>query len=293
MTLSVRYEAPDSIEQAIHLLRQARQPRLLAGGTDVLVQMRSRRIQPDVMIDIKKIRELSQIEVQADGLKIGAAVSCLALLDHPEFKNTYPGVAQAANLIGSFQVRGRATMTGNLCNASPAADSVPALIAAGAQAIIAGPNGRRQVPVEAIPQAPGQTSLADDELLVALFLPKPAPGNGMAYLRFTPRTEMDIAVVGAGVSLTLNAQGICTDAKVCLGAVAKTAIVLPEAAEILIGTTVDDAVLEMLALAARRAARPITDKRGTAAFRTKLAGVMAQRSARLALQRAQEKLNNG
>jgi carbon-monoxide dehydrogenase medium subunit len=198
-------------------------------------------------------------------------------------------VVEAANLIGSTQIQGRATMVGNLCNASPAADSVPALIAAGASAVVAGPRGKRTVPVEKIAVAPGKTSLKKGEIVEAILLPKRPPRSGDAYLRFIPRTEMDIAVVGVGVSLTLDAKGVCTAARVGLGAVAERVLLVPEAAKALIGSKVDGPALERLAAAASAACRPIDDKRGTKEFRIKVAGVLARRAAEIALQRAKGK----
>jgi carbon-monoxide dehydrogenase medium subunit len=183
-------------------------------------------------------------------------------------------------------VKGRATIGGNLCNASPAADSVPALIAAGAIVCIVGPQGSRKVLVEEFVMGPGKTTLARGELVASFLLPRRAPHSGDAYLRFTPRTEMDIAVVGAAVNLTLDNDGVCTRARVSLGAVAERALLVPEAATAMIGTRVDEAALERLAAAASAACRPIDDKRGTKEFRIKVSGVMARRAAAIALERA-------
>ena len=197
-------------------------------------------------------------------------------------------MVEASALIGSTQVQGRATMAGNLCNASPAADSVPALIAAGAKVMIAGPKGSREIPVEEVATAPGKTSLAKGEFVTSIFLPARAPHSGDAYLRFIPRTEMDIAVVGVGVNLTLDGGGTCTAARVALGAVAARAVVADEAAKALIGSKVDAAALAKLSEAASAACRPIDDKRGTKEFRIKVAGVLARRTAEIALERARK-----
>ena len=202
-------------------------------------------------------------------------------------KGAWPGVVEAFELIGSTQVQGRASMGGNLCNGSPAADAVPAMIAAGAVCTIAGPNGQREAKVEDIVTGPGETSLAVGEIIVDFFFPDRPPRSGDAYLRFIPRTEMDIAVVGVGVSLTLDDAGVCTDARVALGAVAPTQLLLEDAAAALIGNTLDGAAMEKLDSAARAACRPITDKRGTIEFRTKIAGVLARRAAKIAQQRAE------
>ncbi len=192
-------------------------------------------------------------------------------------------------LIGSTQVQGRASLAGNLCNASPAADSVPAVIAARAICVVAGPSGRREAPVETIAIGPGKTSLARDEMIVEFRLPKRPARSADAYLRFIPRTEMDIAVVGAAVNVTLDSDGTCTDAMVVLGAVAPTAVIVPAAAEALIGNKLDEATLERLDAAARAACNPINDKRGTIEYRTKVAGVLARRAAAIAFQRAGER----
>jgi carbon-monoxide dehydrogenase medium subunit len=283
----MRYEAPESLDAAVALLADAGgKARVLAGGTDLLVQMKGDVIAPDLVVDIKKIDEVRSIVTENGGFRIGAAVTGAELGEHAGVKAAWPGVVEAVELIGSTQVQGRATPGGNLCNGSPAADSVPAMIAAGATVDIVGPNGRRTVPVEDVPTGPGTTSLATGEIVVSFFLPAKPARSGDAYLRMIPRTEMDIAVVGAGVCLTLDEGGVCTAARVALGAVAPTALLVPEAAEALIGTTVDEAALEKLAAAASAACRPIDDKRGTKEYRIKVAGVMARRAAQTALERA-------
>jgi carbon-monoxide dehydrogenase medium subunit len=289
MTADLRFETPASAQEAAVLLASVHgRGRVLAGGTDLLVQMRSGRVQPELIIDVKRIEEMVSVTPDRGGWRVGASVACMDLVRHEAFAAAFPGVVDGANWIGSVQVRSRATMGGNLCNASPAADSVPAMIAVGAIASVEGPNGRREVPVAEIPVGPSKTSLEPGELVVSLFFPEPPAGSSSAYMRFTPRTEMDIAVVGVGVALTLNDQGVCTDATVCLGAVAEKAIVVPQAAAALIGTKIDEAALQALGKAASAAARPIDDKRGTKVFRTKLAGVIARRTAQRALKRIQE-----
>jgi len=283
-------EAPKSLADAVALLAGANgAARVLAGGTDLLIQMRSGRLQPELLVDVKGIPEMRSIAAESGGFRFGAAVSCMELVEHAAFARTWPGLTDAVKLIGSIQVKGRATVGGNLCNASPAADSVPALIAAGAVASIVGPGGRREARVEDIATGPGKTSLAKGELVASFLLPQRAPRSGDAYLRFTPRTEMDIAVVGAGVNLTLDAQGVCSQARVALGAVAERALLVPQAAAALIGSKVDAAALERLAAAASAACRPIDDKRGTKEFRIKIAGVLARRAAAIALARARGK----
>lgn len=283
----MRYESPESVEAAVALLADgAAIPRVLGGGTDLLVQLRAGMVDPDLVIDIKKIRETREITVENGGYRVGAAVSGAELGEHASLKRAWPGVVEAVELIGSTQIQGRASMGGNLCNASPAADSVPALIAADAFCTIAGPEGRREVAVEQICTGPGRTSLGRGEFVVSFFFPERAPRSGDAYLRFIPRTEMDIAVVGAGVNLSLDASGVCSAARVALGAVAPTPILVPEAGAALVGTRLDDDDLNAMAAAASAACNPIDDKRGTVEYRVKVAGVMARRACTIAIERA-------
>ncbi|MPZ47625.1 MAG: xanthine dehydrogenase family protein subunit M [Betaproteobacteria bacterium] len=290
----MRYEKPKNVDEAVALLAAEKGlARVLAGGTDLLVQMRSGRAQPDLMVDCKAIADMTSIVAENGALRFGAATACMVLVEHPEFPAACPGVTDAVKLIGSIQVKGRASVGGNVCNASPAADSVPALIAAGATARISGPRGSRDVPVESLATGPGKTCLARDELVVSFLVPRKQPRSGDAYLRFTPRTEMDIAVVSAGVNLTLDAAGICTQARVSLGAVAERPLLVAEAGAALIGSRIDGAALERLAAAASAACRPIDDKRGTREYRIKVAGVLARRAAQIALDRARPDISPG
>ncbi len=283
----MRYEAPRTLESAVALLvGEPGSAQILAGGTDLLVRMKSGFAEPDLVVDIKRIDAMNAITAEGGGWRVGAAVSGAELGEHDGVSADWPGVVEATELIGSTQIQGRATMAGNLCNASPAADSVPAMVAAGAVARVAGPNGTREVAVGDIATGPGKTSLAKGEIVVSIFLPARAASSGDAYLRFIPRTEMDIAVVGVGVSLTLDASGTCTAARVSLGAVAATVLLVEDAAAALIGSPVDEAALERLAAACSAACKPIDDKRGTVEFRTKVAGVLARRAATIALERA-------
>ena len=259
---------------------------VLAGGTDLLVRLRTGFIEPDLVVDIKRIAATRAIEATASGFRIGAAVTGAELAEHAKLLKAWPGVVEAANLIGSKQVQGRCTMTGNLCNASPAADSVPALVAAAAKAVIVGPKGKRTIPVEQVPVGPGKTSLAKGEIIESILLPKRPARSGDAYLRFIPRTEMDIAVVGVAVSVTLDGKGVVTDARVSLGAVAPTVLLVPAAAKALIGTKMDNKAMDALAAACSAACRPIDDKRGTREYRIKVAGVLARRAAQIARKRA-------
>jgi aerobic carbon-monoxide dehydrogenase medium subunit len=286
----MRYEAPTTMDKAVALLAAEKGlASVLAGGTDLLVRMKSGYLEPDLIVDIKRIARLRRIKAEDGGYHVGAAVSGAELGEHKGLRKLWPGVVEAANLIGSTQIQGRATMAGNLCNASPAADSVPALVAAAAIATIFGPNGRRDLPVEEVATGPGKTSLAAGEIVESIRLPARPPRSGDAYLRFIPRTEMDIAVVGAGVSLTLDENGICRAARVSLGAVAPRVLLVKEAADALIGSQGEGAALDRLADAASAACRPIDDKRGTREFRIKVAGVLARRAAVIALGRARRK----
>ena len=283
----LRYEAPESLAAAVALLAKANgSGRVLAGGTDVIVQMETDLIEPELVVDIKKIPELRQIAFENGAFRVGAAVTGMELTDHRAFCKAWPGVIDGVKLIGSMQVKGRATMGGNLCNGSPAADSVPALIAAGAIASVVGPKGRRDVPVEDVMVGPRKLSLTKGELLASFYLPPRPKGSSDAYLRFIPRTEMDIAVVGAGVSVTVNGAGTVTAARVSLGAVAEKVLLVPAAAQAIIGSRLDRPAQERLEAAARAACRPIDDKRGTIDFRIDVAAVLTRRAALIALQRA-------
>ena len=283
----MRYEAPGSLDQAVALLAaEPGEARVLAGGTDLLVQLRTDLIEPALLVDIKRIPEMRRVTEEGSGFRIGAAVTGAELREHPRLKSVWPGVVEAANLIGSTQVQGRATMGGNLCNGSPAADSVPALIAAGALASLVGPGGRRDLPVEDVMLGPRKLALQKGEIVASFLLPPRPPRSSDAYLRFIPRTEMDIAVVGAGVSVSLDADSVITAARVSLGAVAARVLLVPEAAQAIIGSRLDKPAQDRLEAAARAACRPIDDKRGTTEFRIDVAAVLARRSALIAMDRA-------
>jgi carbon-monoxide dehydrogenase medium subunit len=284
---SLSFTSPKTVDEAIRALAGASGlAKPLAGGTDLLVQLRSGRIRPDLIVDTKGIPELIGIREENGAFVVGASTPGVMLSEHEALSHAWPGIVEGVDLIGSQQIQGRASLAGNLCNASPAADSVPAMITARVTAVIAGPNGRREAPVEAIVTGPGQTSLGKGEFIVEFRIPKPRPKQCDAYLRFIPRTEMDIAVVGCAVNVTLDASGVCTDARVSLGAVAPTQLVVDEAAQALIGHRLDADTLSKLDAAAGRACRPINDKRGTIEYRIKVAGVLARRAAAIAFERA-------
>ena len=283
----MRYEAPQTVDQAVSLLAGSEsEPHVLAGGTDLLVQLRAGLVEPGLIVDIKNIEQATAIQPDDGGFRVGAAVSGAALGEHDGVRALWPGVVEAAELIGSTQIQGRASMGGNLCNASPAADTVPALIAAAASCLVAGPDGQREVPVEDICTAPGQTNLGQGEFVVSIALPARPDRAGDAYLRFIPRTEMDIAVVGVGVSLSLNGDGSCATARVAVGAAAPTALLVPAAAQALVGNSFDETAIENMVEAVRAVCRPIDDKRGTVAYRIEVAGVLAARACRIAHERA-------
>jgi len=282
------YLSPSTAEEAVRaLVAGGESAKVLSGGTDLLVQLRSGRIKPSLIVDLKRIPGAIGVRSEAGGFVIGGATSGIEIGEHAALRRAWPGVVEGMNLIGSSQVQGRASLAGNLCNASPAADSVPALIAAGAVCVVVGPNGQREVAAEDIAVSPGKTCLASDEFVIEIKLPPRPRRSGDAYLRQIPRTEMDIAVVGAGVSLSLDDDGVITAARVSLGAVAPTALLVIEASAAIIGTKLDEAALADLDAAARAAANPISDKRGTVDYRIKIAGVLARRAAKIAYERAE------
>lgn len=282
----MRYETPGTAKEAAGLLAGEKGAAfLLAGGTDLLVKLKMGVVEPDLLVDIKRIPNIDKIQTTPKGFVIGAAVSGAEITEHKGLAKAWPGLVEAANLIGSDQIQGRATLAGNLCNASPAADSVPALIAAGAKAVIVGPQKKRTVAVEKVVNGPGRTTLRKGEVIEAIALPKPEAKSSDAYLRLIPRTEMDIAVVGVAIQLKLE-RGLVKKARVVLGAVAPTAIIVPAAAKALIGTKLDDPAVEKLAAACSAACKPIDDKRGTIEYRVRIAGVLAKRAAKIAFQRA-------
>lgn len=284
-----RYIRAQNVEHAATLLQQQDgRARILAGGTDLIVALREHRIEAELIIDIKGVPEVDELAFDANnGLRLGAAVPCHRIYRHADVVRHYPGLIDAASLIGGIQIQGRASLGGNLCNASPAADSIPALIVHSAICEIALPQTRRRVPVEEFCTAPGKTILGRGEFLASLHLPPPPPGFGAAYLRFIPRNEMDIAVVGVGASVQLDEERRrIVAARIALGAVAPTPLFVREAGEALIGAEVDATAFARAAEIAQAAARPITDMRGTAAFRRHLVGVLTQRALAKAVERA-------
>ncbi|MDB0051053.1 xanthine dehydrogenase family protein subunit M [Pseudomonadales bacterium] len=288
---SYGYVAPSSIAEVLAVLNEStsagQMTQVLAGGSDVLVQMRMPNHQPRTIVDIKKLAETNRLEVSAEGIYIGAAVSSAVMNEHQGLRKAMPGLMEAGDLIGSTQVQGRATICGNLCNASPAGDSIPALIAAGGLCDIATASGTREMPVEDFVVGVGKNALQEGEFLLGVKFAMPKVSTKDAYLRFTPRTEMDIAVAGVGVRVSVE-NGICTDARVSIGAVAPTALLVTSAADALIGSSLDEAALAAAGQACKDSASPISDKRGTAEYRQKVVAVLCKRAIAIAHKRALE-----
>ena len=285
----MKYVAPSSVEEATSLLSSSPSAQVFAGATDVVPQMRAGRPAPEVLVDLKKIEELVSVANDEDKWTVGAATPTANLTDDPAFSEEFPGLTEAAGLIGSDQIQNRSSLGGNLCNGSPAADSVPAMVVNGARAVVAGPNGTRVLDVAEVVTGPGQTSLAADEFIVEFEIDRIPARTGDAYLRMIPRTEMDIAVVGAGARITLAEDGSIEHAALALAAVAPTVVRVPDAEAALVGNTADDETLSAVADAASEACDPIDDKRGTVAYRKQVAGVLAKRAVLIAIERAQQR----
>jgi carbon-monoxide dehydrogenase medium subunit len=286
---AIEYAAPSSIDEATKLLAsRGASARVLAGGTDIIIQAREGRRPVDVMVDVKGIPDTTELKVSPDGsLRLGAAVPCAEIYTNAEIARRFPALIDSASLIGGIQIQSRASIGGNLCNSSPAADSIPTLIALGATCEIAGAKGRRTVPVEEFCTGPGQNVLKPDELLVALVIPAPAAHSGASFERFIPRNEMDIAVANAAASVVLSADGSKFEsARIAVGAIAPTPLFVREAGAALAGKPVSDQTIEAAGAAASAAAKPITDMRGSIAQRKHLAGVLTKRVIKKAVERA-------
>lgn len=283
------YAAPTSLAQATALLEGARgTARVLSGGTDLIVQLRERLRAADLVVDLKKIPELMELTFSPDeGLRLGASVPCYRIYEHADIPSAYPALADAARIVGGWQIQSRASVGGNLCNSSPAADTIPPLIALGARCVIAGPDGRREVPAESFCTGPGRNVLQRGEILTTIVLPPPETLCGSAYERFIPRNEMDIAVAGAGSWVKLGRDGTTIErARIGLAAVAPTPLFAAEASQWLGGKPATDETFERAGELAQRVATPISDMRGTAEFRVHLVGVLARRTLARAVERA-------
>jgi carbon-monoxide dehydrogenase medium subunit len=286
----INYEVPTTVAQAVTMLkRHGEKARPLAGGTDLLILLRAGVLRSEFIVDLKQIKELRQIKFDPKkGVRLGAAVPCIEVYESEVMRKNYPGLTEAAHLIGSLQIQNRASVGGNVCNGSPAADTTPALIALGAKARIAGGKSDREVAVEDFVTAPRRTVLKPGEILVEFVIPAPKPHSSDAYLRFIPRNEMDIAVVGVGTALTLDGD-VVKAARIGLGAVGPTPIFAKAASESLIGKTLDSAAIEAAAQLAIEVAVPIDDMRGTAEFRKHVTGVLTRRTIAIAAERARNK----
>ncbi|MFT5131783.1 MAG: CO/xanthine dehydrogenase FAD-binding subunit [Gammaproteobacteria bacterium] len=285
-----QYLVPGSISELAAILKSSANPKLLSGGTDLLVQLHHSSIQVNTIVDVKKIPEFCQLVLDENGLLIGAAVTCTALAEFQDIKKKYPGLVEAAELIGSVQIQNRSSIGGNLCNGSPSADTTAALIVNEAICTIGSTRGNRDLQVDEFVLSPGQTALAQDEFLINIRLPVNGPGTSDAYLRLIPRSEMDIAVAGAAVKLRMNQDGACTWARVAISAVAPRPILVADAAAALVNSNLDENSLKKLQEAVRAAADPISDKRGTRDYRLHVVGVLAKRAALIARDRAMEKM---
>ncbi len=287
LMLSVmRYASPTTVAEAVDLLGSEADARVYAGATDLIPQIRAGRPEPTVMVDLKRIERLCAISANGSTYTVGAATPTADICADPGLVAAFPGLVEASGLIGSDQIQSRSSWGGNLANASPAADTPPSLIVNDARAVIAGPDGERTVAASAVATGPGQTSLAPGEILVEFELDQPPARTADAYLRLIPRTEMDIAVVGAAARITLDEDGNVTAAAIALGAVAPTVVRVPDAEAALVGNQPSGEALAAVEAAAAAATNPIDDKRGTVAYRRQVAGVLARRAVSIAAERA-------
>ena len=288
MLTAMKYASPTTVAEAVELLASDSEARVFAGATDLIPQIRAGRPEPSAMIDLKRIERMCAISSNVSSFTVGAATPTTDICAHDGLASAFPGLVEASGLIGSDQIQSRSTWGGNLANASPAADTPPSLIVNDARAVIAGPGGERTVPVAEIATGPGATSLGPGELIVEFELDEPPARTADAYLRLIPRTEMDIAVVGAAVRVTLNEDSTVAAAAIALGAVAPTVVRVPEAEAALVGHEASGEALAAVDAAAAAAASPIDDKRGTVAYRRQVAGVLARRAVCIAAERARE-----
>ena len=289
MLSAMRYASPTTVAEAVGLLGSEPDARVYAGATDLIPQIRAGRPEPSVMVDLKRIGRLCAISSDGSSYTVGAATPTADVCAHDGLAAAFPGLVEASGLIGSDQIQSRSSWGGNLANASPAADTPPSLIVNDARAVIAGPSGERTVAAAEIATGPGATSLAPGEIIVEFELDRPPARTADAYLRLIPRTEMDIAVVGAAARVTLDGDGKVAAAAIALGAVAPTVVRVPDAETALIGNQPAGDALAAVEAAAAAATNPIDDKRGTVAYRRQVAGVLARRAVSIAAERARER----
>jgi carbon-monoxide dehydrogenase medium subunit len=275
------FKAPATLAEALSVLAEAKgEARCLAGGSDLIDQIRGGRKTPSIVVDVKRIPELTRLEYTAQGLYVGAAVPCARIYNNPQVKERYPILAQATALVGDVKIQNRAGIGGNLCNAAPSADTAPAVIVLGGIAQIASRRGNRQVPVEQFMTGPGRNCLEPDELLVAITIPTPAANSAGCYLRLTPRNEMDIAVAGVGALIVSDGRGRCKEARIALGAVAPTPVRAREAESFLAGKALNDANIERASEEAKKAAKPISDIRSSAEYRVDMVAALTRKTLR-------------
>ncbi|MCG8380895.1 MAG: xanthine dehydrogenase family protein subunit M [Gammaproteobacteria bacterium] len=284
------YSRPSSLDEALTFIQSTsgKALKILAGGTDLLIQMRAGLYPDTALLDIKNIPETMSITIEPNQVRIGAAAAASEICANIQLRQLYPGLVEGIEYIGSTQIQSRATFGGNLCNASPAADGVPALIAAGGTCLIVGPEGRRINPISTICTGPGETALGQGEFIAEFILPIPKPGSADAYLRFTPRNEMDIAVVGVAANLSVDADGTCTRAQVVIGAIAPTALVASDVAACLVDQPLTPKIIDKAGEIASQLGSPLTDKRGTSEYRHQIAGVLTKRAIKIAAERAKK-----
>jgi carbon-monoxide dehydrogenase medium subunit len=281
------YEAPNTLDQALQLLSSGPPARPLAGGTDLIDHVRTGRLAPDLLVDVKRLPELNILELTPEGLRLGAAVPCYKLYGDERIRKTYSALSDSAHIIGGMQIQSRASIGGNVCTSGPAADSIPSLIALSAVVVIAGPSGFRELPIEQFCTGPGKNVLQAGELVVEFRLPVPAANSGSHYRRFIPRNEMDIAVVGVGAAVTLDeSKTTIAEARIAVGAVAPTPLFAEEAGRLLAGRPADEAAFKEAGRSVVGIISPITDMRGTKEFRQHVTGVMVERVLAEAVQRA-------
>jgi carbon-monoxide dehydrogenase medium subunit len=283
------YVAPTRLDDAVKILAEKNgQAKVLAGGTDILVQLREGMRSAELVVDVKKIPELMELSFSPEtGLRLGAATPCYRIYENPAIAAAYPALADATHIVGGWQIQSRASIGGNLCNSSPAGDTIPSLIAYDVKCQIVGAKGTREVSATEFCTAPGRNVLQPGELLVSLIFPPPAPHANAAYQRFIPRNEMDIAVAGAASWVQLDARGQTIEqARIALAAVAPRPVFAEEASQWLAGRPANEDSFAQAGELAKKVASPIDDMRGTREYRIHLAGVLTRRTLALAVERA-------